>query len=313
VVLGAEAHPREAKEMGDYGRPVQFGIFPAPDADQMTNFFDMVDAAERGGLDLVGIQDHPYQRRFVDAFVLLGAVLERTTRLRVFPDVANVPLRAPAMIAKAAASLDLLSGGRFELGLGAGAFWPAIAGLGGPERTPAAAAGALREAVEVVRLLWSDAPSIRFSGEHYWLAGTKPGPQPAHEIGVWLGVGGPRLLEFTGRTADGWVPSASFFPPEALPRMHTRIDTGAHDAGRDPAFIKRIYNVFGLVTDGPTLGPFQWPTERWIQELTGLVLEGGMDTFVFAPNTDVVRQVEIFAAEVAPAVRVAVTRERGSR
>lgn len=298
--------------MPDYGRPVEFGIFPTPDVDQLPDLFRMVDAADRGGLDLVGIQDHPYQRRFVDAFVLAGAVLERTRRLRVFPDVANLPLRSAAMIAKTAASLDILSGGRFELGLGAGAFWDAIVALGEPKKTPAAAAGALREAVDVIRLLWSTDRSVRFAGKHYRLAGTKPGPAPAHDIGIWLGVGGPKLLEFTGRAADGWVPSASYFPPEVLPRMHARIDEGARAAGRDPAVIKRIYNVFGVVTDGPSLGPFQWPARIWVEELSRLAVDGGMDTFVFGPGADVVHQVEVFAAEVAPGVRETVTAERAA-
>lgn len=299
--------------MSDYGRPVEFGIFPTPDIAAMGEVFGMVGAAERGGLDLVGIQDHPYQRRFVDAFVLMATILDRTQHIRVFPDVANVPLRTPAMIAKTAASLDLLSGGRVELGLGAGAFWPAIEGLGTPARSPGEAAQSLREAVEVIRLLWSTEPSVRYSGTHYSLAGAKPGPLPAHNIGIWLGVGGPRLLDFTGRSADGWVPSASYFPPAVLPEMHARIDAGAHSVGRDPAAIRRVYNLFGFITDGDSggvSGDFQWPVARWVDELTRLVIEGGMDTFVFGPGADVVHQVERFAAEVAPAVKEAVARER---
>lgn len=296
--------------MTDYGREVEFGIFPTPDVDQLPTLFAMVDAAERGGLDLVGIQDHPYQRRFVDSFVLMGTVLGRTERIRVFPDVANLPLRGAVMLAKTAASLDLVSGGRFELGLGAGAFWEAMAALGVPRLSPGRAAGALRESVEVIRLLWSDERSVRFEGKHFRLAGTKPGPQPPHDIGIWLGVGGPKLLDFTGRAADGWVPSASYFPPEVLPGMHARIDAGAESVGRDPALVKRIYNLFGVITDGESAGPFQWPADRWVEELTGLVVDGGMDTFIFGPGDDVVHQVELFAGEVAPAVREAVSRER---
>lgn len=299
--------------MADYGRAVEFGIFPTPDASALPELFALVAAAEREGLDLVGVQDHPYQRRFVDSFVLMGSILERTTRIRVFPDVANVPLRTPAMIAKAGASLDLLSGGRFELGLGAGAFWPAIAALGTPAREPAEAAGALREAVDIVRLLWSTEPSVRFSGEHYRLAGTKPGPHPAHDIGIWLGVGGPRLLEDTGRSADGWVPSAAYFPPSALPEMNARIDAGALAAGRDPAAIKRLYNVGGSITDGASHGDFQWPASGWVDELTALIIDVGMDTIIFAPGGDTVRQVERFAAEIVPAVRESVGRERAAR
>src|SRR5438105_15958384 len=93
--------------------------------------------ADELGFDLVGIQDHPYQRRFFDTWTLLTAIAMRTERITVFPDVANVPLRPPAMLAKAAATLDILSDGRLELGLGAGGFWKGIEAYDGPVRTAA--------------------------------------------------------------------------------------------------------------------------------------------------------------------------------
>jgi len=70
-------------------------------------------------------------------WTLLSMVAATTSRVGLFPDVANLPLRPPAVLAKAAASLDVLSGGRFELGLGAGGFWDAIEAFGGPRRSPA--------------------------------------------------------------------------------------------------------------------------------------------------------------------------------
>src|SRR6266550_8057775 len=109
--------------------------------------------ADEAGLDLIGIQDHPYQRRFLDTWMLMATVLANTQRVRVFPDVANLPLRPPAVLAKAAASLDVLSGGRFELGLGAGAFPDVIASMGGPRRTPGESVEALEEAIDVIRLM----------------------------------------------------------------------------------------------------------------------------------------------------------------
>src|ERR671911_1550035 len=111
----------------------------------------MASIADRSGLDLIGIQDHPYQRRFLDTWMLMATILARTKRVRVFPDVANLPLRPPAMIAKAAASLDVMSGGRFELGLGAGAFWDAIEGYGGTRRTPGESLDQLAEGIDVIR------------------------------------------------------------------------------------------------------------------------------------------------------------------
>ncbi len=297
--------------MTDYGRDVQFGLFPTPEAAKLDEVLTLAKLADDEGLDLLGIQDHPYQRRFLDTWTLMAHLLARTERVRVFPDVASLPLRPPAVLAKAAASLDIVSGGRFELGLGAGAFWDAIQAMGGPRRSPGEAASALIEAIDVIRLMWSDERSVRYDGKHYQLAGVRPGPQPAHPIGIWLGVGGPRLLDALGRSADGWVPSSGYFPPEKLPAMHARIDDGAAAAGRDPAAIQRVYNVFGSITDGAARGFLDGPAEQWIDELTRLVVDGGMDTFVFGAASDPVRQSRVFAAEIAPAVREAVARDRG--
>ncbi len=299
--------------MGDYGQALRFGVFPSPEASKLQETLAAAQAADQGGLDLVGIQDHPYQARFLDTWTLIGHVLARTERVHVFPDVANLPLRPPAVLAKAAASLDLLSGGRFELGLGAGGFWDAIAAMGGPRRTPGEAGAALAEAIDVIRAMWSAERSARYSGRHYQLAGVHPGPAPAHPIGIWLGVGGPRMLALVGRVADGWVPSSSYFPPETLPAMQARIDTAATGAGRDPAQIRRIYNVFGTITDGPSRGGFDGPARQWIDTLSELALDAGMDSFVFGAADDDLNQVRRFVDEVVPAVRERVDGDRASR
>src|SRR5919106_5155007 len=112
---------------------IKFGYFLIPNAD--APLLSIAQEAERLGLDYIAVQDHPYQRRFVDSWTLLSMIAAATSRIGLFPDVANLPLRPPAVMAKAAASIDLLSGGRFELGLGAGAFWEAIAAMGGPARS----------------------------------------------------------------------------------------------------------------------------------------------------------------------------------
>jgi alkanesulfonate monooxygenase SsuD/methylene tetrahydromethanopterin reductase-like flavin-dependent oxidoreductase (luciferase family) len=189
----------------DYGRDVTFGYFLIPNA--ADPLLETAREIEARGLDWIGIQDHPYQRRFVDTWSLVGAIVGTTTRVGLFPDVANLPLRPPAMMAKAAASLDVLSEGRFELGLGAGNFWDAIEAYGGPRRTPPDALAALEEAVQVIRMVWSGERNLRFTGEHYRLAGAHSGPVPVHPIGIWLGVYGPRALQLAGRLSDGWVPS----------------------------------------------------------------------------------------------------------
>jgi alkanesulfonate monooxygenase SsuD/methylene tetrahydromethanopterin reductase-like flavin-dependent oxidoreductase (luciferase family) len=294
----------------DAGRPLQFGWFLVPNAADPAGLVAEARLAERAGFDLIGIQDHPYQRRYFDTFTLLAALATATERVGLFPDVACLPLRHPAMLAKASVSIDLLSGGRFDLGLGAGAFWDAIVAMGGPRRTPGEAVDALEEAIAVLRLLWSDQRSVRFTGQHYRVAGVKPGPAPAHPIGIWVGAFGPRMLSLIGRVADGWVPSSPSLPPERLPAAQARIDDAAAAAGRDPASIRRLYNISGRI--GPGGGGFlDGPAGQWVEQLLPVVTEHGMDTLVLWPTEFPARQLELFAAEVAPALREAVAAHRG--
>jgi alkanesulfonate monooxygenase SsuD/methylene tetrahydromethanopterin reductase-like flavin-dependent oxidoreductase (luciferase family) len=293
----------------DYGRELEFGASVEPLADPPDWAARVAVAADRAGLDLVGIQDHPYQRRFLDTWTLISTLVPITERIRFFPDVASLPLRPPAMLAKAAASLDVLSGGRVEMGLGAGAFWDAIQAMDGPRRSPAEAVRSVEEAINVMRLVWSDERSLRFEGEIYSLRGMRPGPRPAHEVGIWVGAYGPRMLALIGRLADGWVPSYGYSPPERIPEMQRRIDEGAARAGREPAEIRRAYNLSGRIGEGGE-GPLDGPTSQWVEELTRFALELGMDTFIYWPQEDHARQVEVFAREVVPAVREAVAAER---
>jgi alkanesulfonate monooxygenase SsuD/methylene tetrahydromethanopterin reductase-like flavin-dependent oxidoreductase (luciferase family) len=292
--------------MPDYGRDLTFGYFLIPNAaDPLLNTAREIEAR---GLDWIGIQDHPYQRRFVDTWVLLGAIAAVTTRVGFFPDVANLPLRPPAVMGKAAASLDVLSGGRFELALGAGSFWDAIEAYGGPRRAPRDALGALEEAIQVIRLTWSGERNLRFNGTHYRLAGAHSGPVPVHPIGIWLGVYRPRALRLAGRLADGWVPSLQ---REIAPLAEgsARLDDAAATAGREPSEIRRVINVNGQITDGARVGLLRGPVDQWVDELTDLAVEYGFDTFMFWGEGD--DQLPRFADEVAPAVRVQVAAERG--
>ena len=290
----------------DYGRDVTFGYFLIPNA--ADPLLEVARKIEERGLDWIGIQDHPYQRRFVDTWTLLGGVAAVTTRVGFFPDVANLPLRPPAMMAKAAASLDVLSGGRFELGLGAGNFWDAIAAYGGPRRQPRDALAALEEAISVIRLVWSGERNLRFSGTHYRLAGAHSGPVPVHPIGIWLGVYGPRALQLAGRLADGWLPSLRG-DLTVLAEGSARLDEAASAAGRNPWDIRRVLNVNGQITDGPKLGLIRGPVDQWVDELTDLAVGYGFDTFIFWGEGD--DQLSRFAEEVVPAVRSQIALERG--
>lgn len=294
--------------MTDYGRPLQFGYFLVPDATDHQAVLHAARQVDALGLELIGIQDHPYQRSYLDTWTLLAVIAAQTKHVRIFPDVANLPLRPPALLAKAAASLDLLSGGRCELGLGAGAFWEAISAMGGPVRTPRDAVTALEEAIAIIRLMWSDQRAARFKGQFYSLNGVKPGPAPAHPIGIWVGALGPRMLNLIGRLADGWVPSLSYIKLDQLKEMQQRIDDGALSVGRNPAHIQRLLNLSGAITEGQTGGLLNGPASQWVEELTYLALEFGMDSYLFGGAPDI--QLQRFAHEIAPQVRENVARQR---
>src|SRR5579863_361287 len=293
--------------MPDYGHDLLFGCFLTPAAERAETTLRLAERAEQLGLDLVSAQDHPYQPAFLDTWTLLSAIAARTSRVRVFPNVANLPLRPPAMLARAVASLDILSGGRAELGLGAGAFWDAIAAMDGPRRSPADAVAALREAIAVIRALWTPGRGVKLPGDHYRLAGARPGPFPVHPVGIWLGSYKPRMLQLTGELADGWLPSAPYAPPEQLTRMNEIIDEAAAAARRPPGAVRRLYNLAGSF-DTPDGGFLQGPPKVWGEQLAELALTEGISGFILMG--DAAADLELFAQEVAPAVRELVERER---
>lgn len=291
----------------DYGLDVEFGLFPSPDAARAGDLLELVQVAETSGLDLVSIQDHPYQPKHLDTWTLLSFLGARTSAIRLAPNVASLPLRDPVILAKSAATLDRLTAGRVELGLGAGAFWDGIAAAGGPRRTPGEAVDALAEAIEVIRGVWAGG-RVDVEGAHYRVKGFKAGPTPAHDIPLWLGAYKPRMLRLTGRLADAWVPSMGYADPPALRDLNAAIDTAAIGAGRDPRQIRRLYNVFGSFGTGG--GFLRGPVADWVEQLTGLVVESGMSTFIL--GTDDTGTLARFAHEVAPAVREAVLRHRST-
>jgi alkanesulfonate monooxygenase SsuD/methylene tetrahydromethanopterin reductase-like flavin-dependent oxidoreductase (luciferase family) len=279
--------------MPDYGHELAFGTFITPQAGRPADVVALARLTEHAGLEFATFQDHPYQPRFVDTWTLLCWVAAETELLRVASNVLNLPLRGPAVIARSAASLDRLSGGRFELGLGAGAFWDGIAALGGRRLTGGQSVEALEEAIDVIRMLWDvDEPDpARYEGNHYRLEGAARGPAPLHDVGIWIGAYKPRMLDLVGRKGDGWLPSESYLAPGDLTAGNAAIDAAATRAGRDPARIRRLLNIV----------PQRGPPARWAEELARLALEEGISAF-FAMGDDAAT-IQTFASEVVPAVR----------
>ncbi|TMR17647.1 LLM class flavin-dependent oxidoreductase, partial [Nonomuraea zeae] len=282
--------------MPDYGHDLLFSANLVPHAQQADTVVALAQLAERAGLDLVTFQDHPYQPAFLDTWTLLSYVAAGTESIRLAGNVHPLPLRPPAMLAQAAASLDILSHGRFELALGTGGFWDAIAAIGGPRLTPAQGVDALEEGIPIIRAAWDTATAggIHHHGEHYRIDGAQRGPRPAHDIGIWLGAYKPRMLRLTGRLADGWLPSLPHLGSIGkIGEGNAIIDEAATEAGRSPKNIRRLLNL------GEELPPAQ---------LAEIALTHGVSVFTLMVGDP--SAIQRFALETAPAVRELVAAER---
>jgi probable F420-dependent oxidoreductase len=193
---------------------------------------------EGSGMDAV------YQS-VLDPMAAMAFAAATTSRIRLGVAVINVPYVSPAYLAKQAATVDILSAGRLDLGLGLG-WMPEefIASGGSMERRGARA----EEYIRVLRTLWGPQPA-EFSGEFYSvpMGATLPAPVQAGGPPVLLGGTAPRALRRVGQFADGWVTSSR----ADLSKIGESIDivrSAAADAGRDPAAIRIICR--GVVRSG---------------------------------------------------------------
>lgn len=282
--------------MPDYGHPLRFGTFISPTNSPAHHPVELAQLSERLGFDLVTFQDHPYLSNFLDTWTLLSWVAARTERIGISGNVLNLPLRQPpAVLARAAASLDLLSGGRVTLGIGAGNYWDAIEAIGGRRLTPRQSVQAIGESIDVIRAIWdADDPSAaHVDGEYYKVDGAERGPAPAHQIPIVLGAYKSKMLNLVGRSADGWLPTLPAMETGGLARGNAIIDDAAWAAGRDPRQITRLLNIY----------PDQTP-----EALTRMALEDGISTFILVSDESEVLQ--RFAAEFIPAVHEQAARQR---
>jgi alkanesulfonate monooxygenase SsuD/methylene tetrahydromethanopterin reductase-like flavin-dependent oxidoreductase (luciferase family) len=296
--------------------PPRFGANVDPSAGDPRSPFRRAQLADEHGLDLIGVQDHPYNSGFLETWTLLAALGATTQRVHLLTNVLNTPLRLPAMIAKQAATLDLLTGGRLDLGLGAGAFAQGIASYGGAAREPAEALAAFEDTLQIVRgMLDSAGRSFSYEGRIHQVRGAHPGPAPAHRIPIWTGSNRPRGLRLTGRLADGVLLSSTYVPFDQLLENNRLIDEGAAQAERPTTAIRRGYNLMGVLglgqpdtrLDQPQPGQIVGPAQHWVETIVRLYRDYRQDTFFFwSVAGNELLQIEAFAREVAPAARAAI-------
>ncbi|MEM3637298.1 MAG: LLM class flavin-dependent oxidoreductase [Conexivisphaerales archaeon] len=292
-----------------------FGVNINPDSRYVEDCFSIAKLADSYELDIIGVQDHPYNPLFLDTWTLLTALGMSTKNVHLLINVADMPLRYPPMLAKAAASLDLLTKGRVELGLGAGAFWEGIESFGVSRRKPSEVFRAFEEGMKIIRLLLNNKSGepVTFEGKYYRLKNAQFGPHPYHHVNLWVGGYGPKMLELTGRLGDGWTISLPYLPPQDIRAKKQLIEDAAKHAGRNPASIIVNYNFGGVILEDesqvkPSRPNVLYATiEGWVEILLNFH-KLGVTSFNFWPaGEDKVEQVRLFAREVVPKLRRALS------
>ncbi len=209
-------------------------------------------AAEKAGFGGFGFTDHPAPTRrwlqagghdALDPFVAMGFAAAHTTTLRLIPNIVVLPYRNPFVVAKAGATLDLISGGRFTLAVGVGYLKREFAALGVAfdER-----AELFEEALQVIRAVWTT-DEVTVDGKHFSAAGIAAHPRPAAAPPIWVGGNTSAARARVARYAQGWCPfrapallaqTARTAPLETVEHLASGIDDlrrRLEDAGRDPS------------------------------------------------------------------------------
>jgi alkanesulfonate monooxygenase SsuD/methylene tetrahydromethanopterin reductase-like flavin-dependent oxidoreductase (luciferase family) len=294
---------------------VVFGFGAHSVVDEGAELLEMAARADRDGLDIFSLSDHPYLGDRLDAYAALGFVLGRTRRLAGFVNVSNLPTRPAAMLARTVTTLAALSDGRVVLGMGAGGRWDRIADMGVAPLSPADAVDAFEEAIVLAKELSGGGPPVTYRGRHYSVRDIAPAPVAAPP--VWTGSVGRKSLAATGRVADGWIPGhAADWLSERYRTSRAVVDEAAAAVGRAPRDVRTIFNFPGRVTEQPLAATRdddgRWiggSVKQWVEELTGAVLEHGAAGFIlFSPpgGTPDPGSLRRWGSEIAPAVREAI-------
>jgi probable F420-dependent oxidoreductase len=217
--------------------------------------------AEAFGFDSAWISDHfftdisryggpPGAVGTVEPFTALAALATLTERIRLGTLVACAPFRHPAHVAKMATSIDLTSGGRFDLGIGAGWYEHEFEAFGYRYGSTGERFSMLEESVEVIHRLFGEDP-LDFDGRHFQLAGAFNRPRPPRDGGppIWVGgKGGDRQFRLVARHASGWN-SVWRWTPDDYAQRATRLREIAESEGRDPATVRLSVGLYALIGD----------------------------------------------------------------
>ena len=266
--------------------------------------------AEELGIDSVWVHDHVFNvghvfdriggKPYYEPLTLLTYVAARTRRVRLGTSVLVLPYHNPVRLAKAAATLDVLSGGRLVMGVGVGLIEKEIRAMGGPY----AERGAFTdEAIAVMRALWTqDEP--KFDGKYSRFDGMKFSPKPLQKPAIPIVIGGVSrpAIRRAARLGDGWQPLG--MSPEALGQGIATLREEARAAGRDAGKVpvSIAMSLAAARTGRHALGTKPAEIVKNARAYAGL----GVETLIISANTSEPREarsaLEMIAREVAPAL-----------
>jgi len=226
-------------------RPIRFGVMLPVPAAPVDKLLSIAKANEEAGFDSIWIPDHLL---FVppgitpDAWSVLSALAVLTKKVFLGTAVSDPHRRDPAVLAQTVATVDRLSGGRVLLGLGAGEAMN-LDPFGIRWDKPVSR---LVEAIEIMRKLWSG-EKVDYEGRFWRLKGAFLQVRPVGRIPIYLGAHGPKMLELTGRMADGWLPTP--LTPELYRRRLKVIEESAKKAGRSLDEIDTAIYLYTCISD----------------------------------------------------------------
>ena len=237
------------------------------------------------------------QAPYLEGWTLLAGLATGTERIRLGLLVTSNTFRHPPLLAKQAMTVDHLSGGRLELGLGTGWYEPEHHRFGLPFPGPAELVGRFREAVEVIDLLLRQ-DTTTYEGRYYQMreAPFRPRPVQQPRPPLTLGAHGPKMLRIVAEYADRWN---SYGTVAEIGNRNARLDEACAAIGRDPQAIVR--SLYGWTLK---LGADPWSSAEAFLDIVGRYREVGISEFLMeAPHEEQFDVLERIAGDVLPELR----------
>jgi alkanesulfonate monooxygenase SsuD/methylene tetrahydromethanopterin reductase-like flavin-dependent oxidoreductase (luciferase family) len=254
---------------------------------------------ERLGYESAWVCDHLVQPSrpngpYLEAWSLLAGLAARTEKIRIGVLVTSNTFRFPQVVAKMAVTIDHISNGRLEVGLGAGWYEPEHTMFGIPFPETKELVGRFREAVQVVDLLTREDTSS-FDGKYYQLknAQSRPGSVQKPRPPLVIGAFGPRMLKIVATYGDTWN---AFGTPAEMRERNQMLDDYCRELGRDPDTLDRSLYYWVPKSDADP-----WASKQAFNDVIGPYIEAGVNQFILdQPRDDQQDMLEWAAAEILP-------------